>query len=331
MGGGRREPGPLGAGVVRTPEARFSGLSGYPFEPRYAPVFAGGGEERSMHYVDAGDPGDPVVLLLHGQPTWSYLYRAVIPVLVERGLRAIAPDNIGFGRSDKPTDRGEYSLAHHIQWTTSLIEHLDLHHVTLVAQDWGGPIGLGALAAAPERFAAVVATNTVLHTCDPGLAGRLTWANHSDGSGRMVVEEALLDYVQYCQRASELVPSTFLYATSGPLEAEIAAAYDAPFPHASHAVGLRQMTALIPLSPHDAGARANRATFEALGRWRRPFVTAFSDGDLATRGWDAVFQEHVPGAVGMDHRVIGGAGHFVQEERGAELGHIVADVALAAR
>ena len=328
---GRPEPGPPGAGVMRTPEARFAGLAGYPFEPRYAPVRAGAGDERWMHYVDAGDPSAPAVLLLHGQPTWSYLYRTVVPVLVERGLRAVAPDHIGFGRSDKPTDRTEYSLAHHIQWITALVERLDLRLVTLVAQDWGGPIGLGTLAAVPERFAAVVATNTVLHTCDPGLAGRLTWANHSDGSGRMVVEEALLDYVQYCQRASELVPSTFLYATSGPLEAEIAAAYDAPFSDAASTAGLRQMTALIPLSPHDPGARTNRATFEALGRWRRPFVTAFSDGDPATGGWDTVLREQVPGAAGLEHRVIAGASHFVPEQRGAELGHIVADVALAAR
>jgi len=319
----------VGAGALRTPEARFEGLAGYPFEPRYAPVRAQGVQERWMHFVDAGDPGAPVVLLLHGQPTWSYLYRTVVPVLVERGLRAVAPDHIGFGRSDKPTDRTEYTLGRHIQWMTSLVEHLDLRDVTLVVQDWGGPIGLGTLAAVPERFARVVAANTALHTCDPGLEGRLTWANHSLGSGRMVIEEALLDYVQYCQRAPDLVPSTFLYATVGALAPEIGRAYDAPFPDASHSAGLRQMTALIPLSPNDAGARANRATMEALAQWHRPFLTAFTDGDPATGGWETVLQEHVPGAAGLEHRVIAGAGHFVPEERGGELGAIVADFTLA--
>jgi len=328
-GPARPERGPLGAGVLRTPEARFEGLAGYPFEPRYAPVRAHGVEERWMHYVDAGDARAPVVLLLHGQPTWSYLYRTVVPVLVARGLRALAPDHIGFGRSDKPADRTEYTLRRHIQWTTSLVEYLDLHDATLVVQDWGGPIGLGALAAAPDRFARVVATNTALHTCDPGLEGRLTWANHGAGPGRMVIEEALLDYVQYCQHTPDLVPSLFLSAGAGALAPEVARAYDAPFPDARYGAGLRQMTALIPLSPHSAGARANRSTMEALAQWRRPFLTAFTDGDPATRGWETVLQHHVPGAAGLDHRVLAGAGHFVPEERGEELAGIVADLVRA--
>jgi haloalkane dehalogenase len=323
-GAGRREPDRPATEFVRTPDDRFSGLAGYPFEPNYVSVQAEGVDALRMHYVDAG-PGDgPVVLLLHGQPTWSYLYRTVIPVLTDRGLRAIAPDNIGFGRSDKPTDRTDYTYRRHVQWMTSFVDALDLHDVTLVVQDWGGPIGLSTLAARPERFARVVASNTMLHTSDPSLAGKLTWANHGTGDGRVVLEDALLDYVQYCQRAPELVASTFLYGASGPLAPEVLAGFDAPFPDRRHSAGLRQMTALIPLTPTDRGAASGRATMDVLDRWERPFLTAYSDADPATRGWDTVFQERVPGAAGQPHRTIAGAGHFVQEDRGEELGHIIA-------
>jgi haloalkane dehalogenase len=323
-GAGRRESDRPATEFVRTPDDRFSGLAGYPFEPNYVSVQAKGVDALRMHYVDAG-PGDgPVVLLLHGQPTWSYLYRTVMPVLTDRGLRAIAPDNIGFGRSDKPTDRTDYTYRRHVQWMTSFVDTLDLRDVTLVVQDWGGPIGLSTLAARPERFARVVASNTVLHTSDPTLAGKLTWANHGTGDGRVVLEESLLDYVQYCQRAPELVASTFLYGASGPLAPEVLAAFDAPFPDQRHSAGLRQMTALIPLSPNDPGAGIGRATTEALEGWDRPFLTAYSDADPATRGWETVFQERVPGAAGQPHRTIAGAGHFVQEDKGEELGHIIA-------
>ena len=241
----------------------------------------------------------------------------------------MAPDNIGFGRSDKPTDRTLYTYRRHVEWMSSLVAALDLRDVTLVVQDWGGPIGLGALAAVPERFARVVATNTALHTSDPTLAGKLTWANHGTGDGRVVLEESLVDYVQYCQRAPELVASTFLYAASGTLTSEVLAAYDAPFPDPSFTAGMRQMTALIPLTGTDPGARMGRATMEALGNWDRPFLTAYSDGDPATRGWETVLRDTVPGAAGHAHPTIRGAGHFVPEERGEELGRIVADFAEA--
>ncbi len=312
---------------MRTPDERFTALADYPFEPNYVSVRAKGIDALRMHYVDAGPPDGPVVLLLHGQPTWSYLYRTVVAVLTERGYRSVAPDNIGYGRSDKPTDPTLYTYRRHVEWTTSLVEELDLRDVTLVVQDWGGPLGLGALAAVPDRFARVVATNTALHTSDPTLAGKLTWANHGTGDGRVVLEESLVDYVQYCQRAPELVASTFLYALSKTLSPEVLAAYDAPFPDRSFTAGLRQMTGLIPISPKDPGARMGRATTQALRAFERPFLTAFSDGDPATRGWETVFQEIVPGAAGQEHPTIRGAGHFVPEERGEELGRIVADFA----
>jgi haloalkane dehalogenase len=246
-------------------------------------------------------------------------------VLTGRGLRCVAPDNVGFGRSDKPVDPTTHTYRRHVAWMTAFVDALDLDAVTLVVQDWGGPIGLGTLTARPERFARVVATNTALHTCDPSLEARLTWANYATGEGRMVVEQALLDYVAFCARAPELAPSVFVHGAVGSLDEHVRAAYDAPFPEARYAAGVRQMTALIPLTPNDPGARTGRATSEALRQWRGPFLTAFSDGDPATRGWDRVLQETAPGAAGRPHVTIEGAGHFVQEEKGEELGAIIAD------
>ncbi len=315
------------AEVLRTPDECFADLPGFPFAPHYLDVGTDGLPPVRMHYLDEGPADGPVALLLHGQPTWSYLYRSVIPVLVERGIRVVAPDNIGFGRSDKPVRATDYTFARHIDWTRGLVAGLDLTDVTLVAQDWGGPIGLSVLAGEPERFAAVVATNTILHTADPALADRLTWAVHGIGESRVVLEEGLVDYLLYTQRAPELQASLFVgAATMQPLPDEVLAAYDAPFPAPEYTAGLRQMIALLPLTRNDVGARIGRRTMRALEQFERPFVTAYSDGDPATRGWESVFAERVPGARGRDHVTIAGAGHFVQEDAGAELGRVVAGV-----
>lgn len=311
--------------VLRTPDERFAGLVDFAFEPNYVEVQARGIPPVSMHYVDAGAGDAPVVLLLHGQPTWSYLYRHVIDVLCDAGLRVIAPDNIGFGRSDKLSDATEFTFARHIDWMQSAVTRLELRDITLVVQDWGGPIGLSVLAREPDRFARVLATNTILHTCDPGLAGKLAWPHHGVGDDRVVLQETLLDYVQFYARSPELVPSFFLDAVAGPLSADVLAAYDAPFPDRSFTAGLRQLTALIPLTRNDPGAAIGRATMAALRDWRRPFLTAYSDGDPATRGWENVFAEQVPGARGQPHTTVTGAGHFIQEQRGEELGGIIAD------
>lgn len=311
--------------VLRTPDDRFAALPDFVHEPRYVDVQTRGLDPLRMHYVDAGPPDAPVVVLLHGQPTWSFSYRHVIAVLVDEGLRVIAPDHIGYGRSDKLTDPTDYTFKRHIDWLHSAIERLDLRQITLVVQDWGGPIGLSALARDPDRYARVVATNTILHTCDPALAGKLEWPHHAVGDGQVVHQEALLDYVAYYQRAPELVPSMFLDAVAGPLSPEVLAAYDAPFPDRAFTAGLRQMIALIPLTRNDIGAAIGRETMAALAGFGRPFLTAYSDGDPATRGWDKVFAEHVPGAKGQPHITVAGAGHFVQEQRGAELGRVIAD------
>ena len=311
--------------VLRTPDERFDRLPDYPFAPSYAQVQAAGLPSLRMHYVDAGPADAPVVLLLHGQPTWSFLYRHMIPVLIAAGLRVIAPDTIGFGRSDKPADPTDYTFARHVEWMHALVTGLDLRDVTLVAQDWGGPIGFSVLARDPARFARVVATNTILHTCDPALAGRLAWAHHGVDPGRVLLQEALLDYVAYYQRAPDITASQFLQAVAGPLPAEVLAGYDAPFPDRTYKAGLRQMIALVPLTRNDPGAALGRTAMAALGQWRKPFLTAYSDDDPATRGWETVLQQHVPGARGQAHTTIAGAGHFVQEQRGAELVRVVAD------
>jgi haloalkane dehalogenase len=311
--------------VVRTPDARFADLPGYRYPPCYVEVGSKATGPLRMHYVEAGPPDADPVLLLHGQPTWSYLYRHVIDALADAGHWVIAPDAIGFGRSDKPTDRLEYTFGRHIEWTARLVGALDLRRITLVVQDWGGPIGLAVLAAEPERFARVVVTNTILHTSDPALAGRLGWANHALDDGRVVLQEALVDYVSFTQRAPVLRASDFVsFATATDAPRPVLDAYDAPFPDESFQAGMRQFPSLIPLTRNDPGAAVNRATWSALGQFFRPFLTAYSDGDEASAGWAEIFQERVPGAQGQRHPTIVGAGHFVPEDKGTELGDIVA-------
>jgi haloalkane dehalogenase len=313
-----------GINVLRTPDERFDHLPDYPYPPNYLAVKTRGVPPVRMHYVDAGPADGPVVVLLHGQPTWSFMYRNVIRVLADAGMRVIAPDNIGFGRSDKLTEPTAYTFRRHVDWIQGLVDGLDLREATLVVEDWGGPIGLSVLAREPDRFARVVATNTVLLTCDPALAGRLTWANHGIDGERVVLQEALLDYVAFYQRSPDINPSLFVDAEAGPLDADVRAAYDAPFPERSYKAGLRQLTALIPLTRNDPGAAIGRDTMAALRQWKRPFLTAYSDGDAATQGWDKVFQEQVPGARDQEHTTISGTGHFIAEQKGKELAAIIA-------
>jgi haloalkane dehalogenase len=310
--------------VLRTPDEQFVGLPDFPYPAHYVDVTAPGMAPVRMAYVDEGPRDAYVVLLLHGQPTWSYLYRHVIAELVGLGLRAVAPDHIGYGRSDKPTDPTDYTLRRHVAWLQSFVSSVGLRDITLVVQDWGGPIGLSALARDPDRYARIVAANTILHTCEPDLAGRLEWAAHGIDGGRVVLQESLVDYLLHYQRAARIVPSVYVDAVCGPLADAVKAAYDAPYPDPSYTAGLRQMTALLPLTRNDPGAAIGRETMAALREWRKPLLTAYSDGDPATRGWETVFQQEVPGAAGLDHVTIRGAGHFLQETHGAALGQVIA-------
>lgn len=314
------ETGPDYPGVVRTPESRFEGLSDYPFAPHYQQVpWPDGPSGLRMHYIDEGPADAPVILMVHGEPSWSYLYRKLVPVLTAAGYRAVAPDLVGFGRSDKPTRPWDYSFAAHVDWLGALVESLDLQAITLVCQDWGGPVSLAVLARQPERFSAVVAANTMLHTAGAELAGRTTWAAHGSGEQDSTVNSALLDWARHGLRSPHFLASDSLqFATLGELAPEVLAAYDAPFPQECHKAGMRQFPLLIPLTASDPGAAINRDTWAALERFSRPFLTLFSDSDPTTRGWETLFRERVPGARGQAHGVLEGAGHFWQEDAGEE-------------
>jgi len=309
--------------IYRTPEARFADLPEYPFDPRYLEVQAqpgATGELLRVHYVDEGPSGAAPILMLHGEPTWSFLYRKLIPIFAAAGHRAIAPDHIGFGRSDKPVERSAYSFEAHVDWLHEFVCELDLRGITLIGQDWGGPIGLAVLAREPDRFARVVAANTILHTADPGFEGRLAWANHGSGASEVCLAEGLLDWITFSQRSPVMEAS---WAVSGStalaVSPHVLAAYDAPFPEERAKAGMRQFPILIPITRNDAGAAINRATWESLSVFRKPFLTLFGDSDPATEGWQTIFQERVPGAAAQPHAILPAAGHFLQEDAGEEM------------
>ena len=290
--------------ALRTPDDRFVNLPDYDFAPHYVDV----GDGLRMHYVDEGPRDGQPVLLLHGEPSWCYLYRKMIPIIVAAGLRAVAPDLIGFGRSDKPVSRDDYTYQAHVHWTASLVEQLDLRGITLVCQDWGGLIGLRIAAEHPERFARIVAANTFLPTGDnpPG--------------------DAFLRWQEFSQKAPELpIGNIVRGGCKTELPAEVVAAYDAPFPDDRYKAGARQFPALVPTRPDDPASDANRRAWEVLRRWEKPFLTAFSDEDPITRNADRAFQSLVPGTKGQPHTTIKGGGHFLQEDRGAELAKVVVD------
>ncbi len=289
--------------VLRTPDERFVNLPGYPFAPRYVEI-----ESLRVHYVDEGPPGAAPVLLLHGEPSWSYLYRKLVPVLAAAGHRAVAPDLVGFGRSDKPARRTDYTYQRHVDWMRGVVERLDLRGITLVCQDWGGLIGLRLAAEQPQRFARIVAANTFLPTGDlpPGDAF-LMWQKFSQETPDFQV--------------GGIVGGGCVTA----LAPEIVAAYDAPFPDDRYKAGARQFPLLVPTAPDDPASAPNRTAWAALGAWRKPFLTAFSDADPITRGADGLLQQAIPGAHGQPHTTIAGAGHFLQEDKGEDLARVVVE------
>lgn len=292
--------------VLRTPDERFSDLPGYPFEPHYAEVPDGEGGLLRIHYVDLGPADAEVVLCLHGEPTWSFLYRKMIPVFVDAGYRAVAPDLVGFGRSDKPASRRDYTYQRHVDWTAAWLRELDLARVTLVCQDWGGLIGLRLVAEHSERFARVVAANTGLPMGQrPPSEAFLNWRRSSQEMPVMPV--------------GELVKG----ACVKEVREEVMRGYDAPFPDESFKEGARQFPVLVPISPDDPAAPANRKAWEVLERWDKPFLTAFSDSDPITRGGDEVIRRRIPGARGQPHTTIRNAGHFLQEDSGEEFARVV--------
>jgi haloalkane dehalogenase len=287
---------------LRTPEDRFVNLPGYSFAPHYVEV-----DGLRLHYIDEGPQGAAPVLLLHGEPSWCYLYRKMVPILAAAGHRVIAPDLIGFGRSDKPIWREDYSYQRHVDWIAAFVRTLDLEQVTLFGQDWGGLIGLRVLTGDSDRFARVVVANTGLPT------------------GDVKPTEAFLRWRQYSQSTPNFhVGGIVKGACRNELPADVIAAYDAPFPDDRYKAGARQFPLLVPTEPNDPASEANRKAWQALQQWKKPLLTAFSDGDPVTQGGERPFQKLVPGAHGQPHVTIREAGHFLQEDKGEELASVVA-------
>lgn len=298
--------------ILRTPEERFAHLPDFPYRDHYhlVPAGDGSGLMLQMHFVDEGPADGPVMLLLHGEPTWSYLYRNMIAPLADAGFRVLVPDLIGFGRSDKPGDQSNYTYQHHVDWLETWLLDLDLLAVTLFAQDWGGLIGLRLLAAHPDRFDRVVAANTFLPT------------------GEHVASDAFLEWQAYAANSPTFnIRKILQNSTVTELPEDVLDAYEAPFPDDSYLAGARVFPALVPTTPQDPAAPANRAAWEVLRAWDKPFVTAFSDQDPITRGGEYPFQKRIPGAQDQPHVTVEGAGHFLQEDKPDELAELLIRVA----
>jgi haloalkane dehalogenase len=299
--------------ILRTPDERFADLPDFPYEAHHVEVDSGDGGRLRVAYVDEGPADGETVLLMHGEPSWSFLYRRMVPVLVEAGLRVVAPDLVGFGRSDKPAERSDHSYARHVEWMrAALFDRIGVRDATLVCQDWGALIGLRLVGENPERFARVVVANGGLPTGDQKMS------------------EAFLAWQRFSQESPQFhVGRVVANGCRTPLAPDVVAAYDAPFPDDRYTAGPRVFPALVPTSPDDPAAAANRAAWEVLARWEKPFLTAFSDGDPITGGGDRVFQKLVPGAHGMPHTTLAGGGHFLQEDVGPELARVIAELIAA--
>jgi haloalkane dehalogenase len=300
--------------TLRTPDERFADLPGYPFAPHYAEIPDGdtespGGTLR-VHYLDEGPADAAPILLMHGEPSWSYLYRKMIPILVSAGHRIVAPDLVGFGRSDKPTEMSDYTYARHVAWMQALlIDHLDVTDATFFGQDWGGLVGLRVVTANPDRFARIVVGNTGLPT----------------GDGRP--SDAFMAWQKYSQ-TSPTFDIGFLVnaATVTDLSPAEIAAYDAPFPDDSYKADARIFPSLVPTTVDDPEREANLEAWKVLEAWDRPFVCCFSDRDPVTAGGDAAFLRRVPGAQGQPHITATDAHHFFQEDAAEQLAHLLIDV-----
>lgn len=301
--------------VLRTPDERFDDLAGFPHEPRYAEVPDGDGGRLRVAWVEDGPADGEVVLLLHGEPSWSYLYRTMIPALAAAGLRVVAPDLVGFGRSDKPAGIADHSYARHVEWMRALaFDVLDLDAVTLVGQDWGGLIGLRLAAEHPGRFARIVASNTGLPTGDRDMPE--VWHRFREAVQTAPVLDIGRFVASGCARG---------------LDDAARAAYDAPFPDESFKAGPRAMPGLVPYRPDDPASEANRRAWRALAGSTTPMLLPFADSDPITGAMQPVMARAMAGAAGREHPVVGHAGHFVQEDAGPELAAHVVDFIRATR
>ena len=288
--------------ALRTPDSCFANLPDYDFEPHYLMVDDSEGGELRVHYLDEGPRDAEPVLLLHGEPSWCYLYRKMIPILIDAGHRVIAPDLPGFGRSDKPTVRTDHTYQRHVDWMQSVLDQLELTNTTLFCQDWGGLIGLRLVAENPDRFARVAAGNTMLPTgdYDPGESFR-NWQQFSQDTPKF--------------RVGSIINS----GTTTELSQAVIDAYNAPFPDESYKEGARQFPILVPITTDDPATEDNRAAWRTLSKWDKPFITLFSDSDPVTAGGDRIMQKLIPGTQNQAHTIIADGGHFLQEDQGENL------------
>jgi len=289
--------------TIRTPEDRFKNLPGYDFSPNYLEV----GDGLRMHYVDEGAKDTPVVLLLHGEPSWSYLYRKMIPVLVAGGFRVLAPDFIGFGKSDKLTEKTAYTYQTHIDWTTDFLQQLDLQNIHLFCQDWGGLIGFRLVTEMPDRFAKIVASNTMLPT------------------GQHRVSDAFKSWLEFSKNSPAFdIGRVIQMGTATDLPDDVVAAYNAPFPSEEYKACARIFPSLVPITEDDPEGIKNREAWKILAQWEKPFLTIFGELDMVTKGGERVFQKLVPGTKGQAHTTLK-AGHFIQEDVGEELAGLLVE------
>jgi haloalkane dehalogenase len=294
--------------ALRTPEDRFAHLPGYDFEPRYVEVSDGEGGTLRVHHLDEGPADGEVVLLMHGEPSWSYLYRKMVPVLSVAGHRVVAPDLVGFGRSDKPTEPTDYTYARHVEWMReALFDHLDLSGITLYCQDWGGLIGLRLLAEHPDRFARVCVSDTFLPAGEGANDAFRRWRDFAAST-------PVFD-------AGAIVSM----ATVSDLPDDVVAAYNAPYPDATYQAGARVFPALVPVEADDPAVEANRAAWTVLEGLTIPFLVAFADSDPILGSAGRFFLDRVPGTQGQPHTTIEAAGHFLQEDKGEEIAALLVD------
>ena len=325
----------------RTPDERFANLAGYSFQPHYLQVDDTEGGELRIHYLDEGPADGDVVLLMHGQPVWSYPYRFMIPSLVEAGFRVIAPDLVGFGRSDKPTRQEDYTYARHVTWMSDWLKQLDLNDITVFFQDWGSLIGLRLVTAFPERFSRVVLANGGLpaggipkdfveplreaYKTLPVVDALDLDARFRDTSGM----PGFLYWRKFCAESPQaLQPGHFLASIGSARtlpEAE-QAAFNAPYPDESYLAGVRRFPSLVPIFPDEPEVEENRAAWQVLEQFDKPFMLAFADDDPVTASMAQPFLDKVPGCECVEHRTIGPAGHFVQQDQPEQCVQAILDI-----
>jgi haloalkane dehalogenase len=287
--------------LLRTPQERFVNLPDYPFQTHYIEI-----ENIRVHYLDEGENEEEIILLMHGEPSWSFLYRHMVSILVDAGFRTLAPDLVGFGKSDKPKYKEDHSYANHVRWIDKWLNQLDLHNISLFCQDWGSLIGLRVAIANQDRFKRIVLSNGGLPT----------------GESRM--SEAFLQWQKSSQTSPDFeVGAIIQMGTVKDTPEDVLNAYRAPFPDDSFLAGPRVMPSLVPTSPNDPEHEPNNQALKQYKHWTKPFLTCFSDSDPITGGGDQLWQKIVPGAQGQHHTIVKGGGHFVQEDCGPELAEII--------